>query len=141
MPGAMFLPSIIPEADCIVVGHRFVTGYRHTTRDRWDCLYASDKSNGPPIRVSAVQIHTFREDDPERPKASESWLWALLRRDFVLTGGKLALCGQESGGQNGLGAKDGPHKHQAWRTSQPAPAITRPTFISKLLLAFMSEGQ
>ena len=56
---------------------------------------------------------TLREDDPEQPKAgSESWPWMFLRRDFVLTGGKLALCGQESGGQSGPGTEHAPQKHQ-----------------------------
>ena len=30
----------------------------------------------------------------------------------MFTGGELALCGQESGGQNGLGAEDGPQEKQ-----------------------------
>jgi hypothetical protein len=58
-------------------------------------------------------VQTFREDDPERPKAgSEPWPWAFLRRDFAFTGGELVLCGQESGGQNGLGAEDASQNDQ-----------------------------
>jgi hypothetical protein len=58
-------------------------------------------------------VQTFREDDPEQPKAgSEPWPWLFLCGDVVLTGGTLALCGQESGSQNGLGAKNGPQKQQ-----------------------------
>jgi len=56
-------------------------------------------------------VQAFREDPPEQPKArSESWPWMFLRRDFVLTGGNLALCGQESGGQNDLGTEDAQQK-------------------------------
>jgi len=59
-------------------------------------------------------VETFREDHPEQPKTrGEPWSWLFLRRDFVLAGGKLALCGQESGSQNGLGAEDTPHEHQS----------------------------
>ena len=44
-------------------------------------------------------VQTFREDDPEHPKArSEPWSCAFLRSDLLLTDGELALCGQESAG-------------------------------------------
>jgi len=60
----------------------------------------------PPVQQS-------REDAPEQPKARrESGSWAFLCRNFVFTGSELTLCSQQSGGQNGLGAEDGPHKHQ-----------------------------
>jgi hypothetical protein len=54
-------------------------------------------------------VQTFRENDPQQPKTgSKPWSRASLRRDFMLTGGELALGGQESSGQNGLGAEDSP---------------------------------
>ncbi len=54
-------------------------------------------------------IQTLREDHPEQSKTwSESWTWLFFGIDPVLTGGKLALCGQEAGGQYGLGAEHGP---------------------------------
>ena len=58
-------------------------------------------------------IQTLREDYPQQSKAwRESWSWLFLGSDPVSTGGKLALCGQESGGQYGLGAENGPQKGQ-----------------------------
>jgi len=58
-------------------------------------------------------VQAFREDAPEQPKAwRESRSWAFVRRNFVLAGAELALGGQESGGQNRPGAKNGPHEHQ-----------------------------
>ena len=58
-------------------------------------------------------VQGFRKHHPEQAKArSEPWPWAFLRGDPVPANRELALCGQESGGQHGLGAEDGPQKHQ-----------------------------
>jgi hypothetical protein len=58
-------------------------------------------------------VQTFREDHPEQPKAgNKPWSWLFLRRDVVLTGSKPALCGQESGGPNGLGTENALQKDQ-----------------------------
>ena len=54
-------------------------------------------------------IQTLREDHPEQSKTwCESRTWLFFRIDPVLACGKLALCGQEAGDQNGLGVEHGP---------------------------------
>ena len=58
-------------------------------------------------------LQKLREDYPEQPKAwRESWSWLFFGSESMLTDGELALCGQESGGQHGLRAQDGPQKDQ-----------------------------
>ncbi|MEA3226798.1 MAG: hypothetical protein U9Q07_12685, partial [Planctomycetota bacterium] len=55
----------------------------------------------------------------------------------VLTGGELALCGQESGGQHGLGESMARRKNRAYRANSPAQASTLRMFIKRLFKAFM----
>lgn len=58
-------------------------------------------------------VQPFREDHPEQSKTwCKSWSWLFFGIDPMLIGGELALCGQESGGQHGLGAEHGPQKDQ-----------------------------